>query len=727
MADVVTLGVEVKTTGAAQAGGELEKFSASAKKAAGASDQLEDMLRQQAAAQERLTSTARPVSGAMQSVGQAFSRNSSAIQNASFQLQDMVVQMSMGVPAARTLGMQLPQLLGGFGPLGAVVGLAVGALLSFAPAAFGAADSATTLEDALDKLDSAMQRLNAAQKTQSLQDLSMQYGAQEEAARELLDIQRQIAQIEADRAFRAASSAVVGALGPDLANQTLAAALENAMRLNKELADRAELERIISDVEAGRVTLTAAEDSALRQRAIALDRLTISNAEYRGSLQKITEDFGISEQAAANLAIAMAAVTQADTTEERVAATQNLAKAIDEATGGLNMASDEGIALYNALLDAALAGLDLKNLDLPSNLSSAAGEASRLADEMGRAASNAITMAAQSFSARSEAEIRLRYAGDPIGEARALAEQRFNAANPQMVNAPVGGQTFASAKQTYVENAVAAAEAQLALQELNKTLKGGGGGTTDAAREAQRLYESTRTEAEKYAAELSKVEQLYQMGAISGDTYARAVRQLNEQFDPFTQLVAGISNTVENELNSAFSDVLSGTETLGNALLDFASNVLQKVAQDLFAQQFSTPISQALTSVIGTAIGGTAAVPGSVAPPPRPFARGGVVHGATVFPFADGVGLMGEAGPEAIMPLSRGPDGRLGVAANGNGAPRITINNYSGQEATASTDSAGNVTIDIGRLVAQDITAGGPAYRAIKSTFGLSNRLQQRG
>jgi lambda family phage tail tape measure protein len=46
-----------------------------------------------------------------------------------------------------------------------------------------------------------------------------------------------------------------------------------------------------------------------------------------------------------------------------------------------------------------------------------------------------------------------------------------------------------------------------------------------------------------------------------------------------------------------------------------------------------------------------------------PFAKGGVVAAPTYFPLARGVGLMGEAGPEAVMPLARGPDGRLGVSA----------------------------------------------------------------
>ena len=47
------------------------------------------------------------------------------------------------------------------------------------------------------------------------------------------------------------------------------------------------------------------------------------------------------------------------------------------------------------------------------------------------------------------------------------------------------------------------------------------------------------------------------------------------------------------------------------------------------------------------------------------FARGGVVGRPTLFPFARGTGLMGEAGPEAILPLSRGAGGILGVNARG--------------------------------------------------------------
>ncbi len=57
-----------------------------------------------------------------------------------------------------------------------------------------------------------------------------------------------------------------------------------------------------------------------------------------------------------------------------------------------------------------------------------------------------------------------------------------------------------------------------------------------------------------------------------------------------------------------------------------------------------------------------------------PFADGGVVNSPVLFPLRNGTGLAGEAGPEAILPLKRGADGKLGVAAGGQGNVTITMN-----------------------------------------------------
>ncbi|TXM67523.1 phage tail tape measure protein [Methylobacterium sp. WL69] len=58
----------------------------------------------------------------------------------------------------------------------------------------------------------------------------------------------------------------------------------------------------------------------------------------------------------------------------------------------------------------------------------------------------------------------------------------------------------------------------------------------------------------------------------------------------------------------------------------------------------------------------------------QPFAAGGIVAAPTYFPMRGGHGLMGEAGPEAILPLKRGSDGRLGVAAGAEArGPSVTV------------------------------------------------------
>jgi len=113
-----------------------------------------------------------------------------------------------------------------------------------------------------------------------------------------------------------------------------------------------------------------------------------------------------------------------------------------------------------------------------------------------------------------------------------------------------------------------------------------------------------------------------------------------------------------------------------------------------------------------------------------PFALGGVftnkiVTEPTLFKFAKGTGLMGEAGPEAIMPLRRGKDGSLGVAALGGETPKvmITIINNTGeavsQKETEGADGSRNIEIMIGQAI-NGVIASGKADRSLKNRFGLT-------
>lgn len=81
-----------------------------------------------------------------------------------------------------------------------------------------------------------------------------------------------------------------------------------------------------------------------------------------------------------------------------------------------------------------------------------------------------------------------------------------------------------------------------------------------------------------------------------------------------------------------------------------------------------------------------------------PFARGGIVSGPTTFPMRGGTGLMGEAGAEAIMPLARGPDGKLGVRGGGGQSVNVTMN-ISTPDAQSFQRSQGQIAAQMSRVL----------------------------
>ena len=83
-----------------------------------------------------------------------------------------------------------------------------------------------------------------------------------------------------------------------------------------------------------------------------------------------------------------------------------------------------------------------------------------------------------------------------------------------------------------------------------------------------------------------------------------------------------------------------------------------------------------------------------------PFADGGIVNSPTLFPMRGGTGLMGEAGPEAIMPLARGADGRLGVRG-GAGGVNVTVNIQ-----TPDAQSFARSQSQVAALMARAVTRG---------------------
>lgn len=114
---------------------------------------------------------------------------------------------------------------------------------------------------------------------------------------------------------------------------------------------------------------------------------------------------------------------------------------------------------------------------------------------------------------------------------------------------------------------------------------------------------------------------------------------------------------------------------------------------------------------------------------PKAFAKGGVFNSPHMFPMADGgSGLLGEAGPEAIMPLTRGPDGKLGVKNSEGGDTSgivVNITNTSTSQVTARETKGPNggrqLEIMVSEMVNKGITSG--TYdRALNGVFGVSRK-----
>lgn len=128
----------------------------------------------------------------------------------------------------------------------------------------------------------------------------------------------------------------------------------------------------------------------------------------------------------------------------------------------------------------------------------------------------------------------------------------------------------------------------------------------------------------------------------------------------------------------AVGDALTGATLKGRE----ADDVLRTLAGRLSSLALDIafkPLEQGLSGLLQGALGGLSGfAKGAAFDKGRvtPFARGGVVAAPTYFPMAGAqLGLMGERGAEAILPLARGADGRLGVAAQGGGrGTQVTVN-----------------------------------------------------
>jgi HAMP domain-containing protein len=557
------------------------------------------------------------------STGKALNGMQRNVQNVSFQLQDFIVQTTMGTDALRAFGQQAPQLLGGFGALGAALGVGFALLPAVVTLIKNMGNESKTLDEALKDVDKSMESLGESFKLMdraSFDSLVENYKKADVETRKLI-----LSTIELNVS--------IAQLNQNSAELALTKGIEEAIdKLGFFKTKLLEVQKLVSE---GSLTRSARSTQVEPSELLAGGLKT--NEDTAEQLRRLEADYKAATISANEYAVAVNKV---------VAATKNPSKELLEYAKGISEAS-------------------LK-----------------------------MTQLEQATKQLSDARARLA-AGD-LSTTKTI--EQANAARDKELDAIV--KEFE------------------ALEKLSQA----------RTKEAEALMRSLDP-LSSHTQALEKARILYNDNKLTAEEYAKAIDFANRKLADSDPLIRGAGQALSNAMTDiAFS---------GDSMNEVMNNMVESLAKVAYQVMIVQPLIEALKASMGAA-GWTVKPTVSTAPPVPvsvnangnafaggnviPFAKGGVVSSPMLFPMSGGqTGLMGEAGPEAIMPLKRGKDGKLGVAAGGS-STQVNIYNSNGGTVTTQErqDPNGGKIIDImiKKAVASGI-ASGDFDKAMGSTYGL--------
>jgi len=433
------------------------------------------------------------------------------LQNTANQIGDIAVQMGSGTNAARAFGQQMPQLLGGFGAMGGTLGVVapllgtVAALgIPVAAALFSMGEEAQTAEERIKALKDSISELDRAQglSVQSAGDLLDQYGGLADEARKVFEINRQIASIRAQGALDDVARGVASDLGVE---GVFGFGPEEIRNLEDTIAaletEREELSKAFQ--------LTDEEFAAANKRIDEISESISALQSVRTEIGDIGDALGVTDEAAASIVEQFAAVGQARGPREQAQAMSDLADFIFGASNNLKDASEEGEELYDRLREAVIQALELAKIDIAGEIGKGADEAARLADNLARARAEQIDGITGGnpdfFDPRNESG----HSGQNL-EDRGVPKQNRPGLKPP------------------------------------KSRSGGGRSARlpDEMREAQRLFQDTRTDAEKYAAEVERINELHRLfpEVVTEEVRDRALGALNQSAKNLKQEIESVND-----------------------------------------------------------------------------------------------------------------------------------------------------------------------------------------
>lgn len=155
------------------------------------------------------------------------------------------------------------------------------------------------------------------------------------------------------------------------------------------------------------------------------------------------------------------------------------------------------------------------------------------------------------------------------------------------------------------------------------------------------------------------------------------------------------------QFSRALTSAFQGVAIQGKGLTDTVRTLALSLSQIALRAAFK-PLEQGFSGLLQSLLGGGLPLGGApTASLPVPFANGGVIASPIAFPLGNGAtGIAGERGPEAIVPLARGSDGKLGVKSTAGAGVNIVFN-VTAQDAASFRRTESQLSAMLSRAVAQ--------------------------
>jgi hypothetical protein len=552
----------------------------------------------------------------MQKSGKMARRNEIAFQQAGYQVQDFIVQVQGGTNPLIAFSQQGSQLAGFFaGPWGAMIGLGIAAVSSLAMAFLSTKEDAKRLQKSLESVGN------------NLSDFEDQVKSAEEKVSSFANVMAQINSSQIQQAWADLGEETVGAFDASFMAKFGKFVLQNT--LGSEFKTWAEMSGTLS---------AESFAKAFGQEAMPVNLSYIQNTV---ALKRLPDIDGI-----INLLSSFTEITA-----EGELFLKLLIDARDVAAGF----TPEIKGIVGELVKASNAGEDLSKLDLALGIDKAKKVAELLADNMKLSLVDAMNLVNLASSANT----------GPVGRGRGTSA---GAGSTQIERTMLGmgGETIAPYKSN---KGLSGAPKESPQEKLAKYIRG-----KEQELTLEKQLVGVFDEERKIQSELFKIQNDYknvitksQAEELQGTLrQIEAERQRQEVLEEVREDQQRLQDTITSSMEDGFMAMIDGTMSVKDAFKQMAAEIIKEL---LYIMVVKKAVA-AVTGFLGFADGGAFSGGSQI----QAYADGGVVGGPTTFPMSGGkTGLMGEAGPEAIMPLKRGANGKLGVQMEGGAGDTINV------------------------------------------------------